>query len=199
MANDFRDTTISVADEVAAAEANLRAAQERLNAARMRYSQSLAQGQDSVAHTPCGENPLPGATCAYAQDAAANARTFSAACTEAVPFPAGGQSAANRAHANFGDNATQAPHEARYVPSKDHVAAALLALFLGALGVHKFYMGRTNAGFIMLAITVIGGFVTLGAAVCVMVLIGIVEGVIYLNKSQADFERVYIAGKRSWF
>eukprot|EP01030_Chromulinospumella_sphaerica_P025156 gene25156-25278_t len=33
---------------------------------------------------------------------------------------------------------------------KNKIVAALLAFFLGWLGIHKFYLGKTNAGIIML-------------------------------------------------
>ena len=40
--------------------------------------------------------------------------------------------------------------------SKSKVVAALLAFFLGGLGIHSFYMGQTKKGFIQLGLTVIG-------------------------------------------
>ncbi|HZV08737.1 MAG TPA: NINE protein, partial [Novosphingobium sp.] len=39
---------------------------------------------------------------------------------------------------------------------KNRLVAALLALFLGMLGVHKFYLGKNTAGLIMLAGGTIG-------------------------------------------
>lgn len=82
---------------------------------------------------------------------------------------------------------------------KDHVAAALLAIFLGALGIHKFYLGYNRAAFIMLGVSVVGSLVTLGIAGGVMAVIAIVEGVMYLVKSQSEFEEIYVFGKREWF
>lgn len=92
------------------------------------------------------------------------------------------------------------PHYAApYVSSKDHVAAGLLAIFLGFLGVHKFYLGYSVQGFIMLAISVIGGPLLFGLPFGVMWVIAIVEGVIYLVKSQTEFEKIYVYSKREWF
>ena len=83
--------------------------------------------------------------------------------------------------------------------AKDHVVAALLAIFLGALGVHKFYLGYNSAAFIMLAVTVLGSIFTLGLAFNVMAIISIVEGFIYLSKSQTEFERIYVVNSKEWF
>lgn len=87
--------------------------------------------------------------------------------------------------------------------------AGLLAIFLGGLGVHKFYLGNTQAGVIMLAATIggwilgiIGSLIIVGAVfffVPLLVgLLGFIEGVIYLTKNDADFQRDYIVGKKAW-
>ena len=55
------------------------------------------------------------------------------------------------------------------------------------------------SGFIMLAVTIVGSLLTLGLAGGVMTLIGIIEGIIYLVKSQTDFEQLYVFNKREWF
>lgn len=83
--------------------------------------------------------------------------------------------------------------------SKDHVAAGLLAIFLGCLGIHKFYLGYNTQGFIMLGITVIGSVFSLGLAACVMFVISVVEGIIYLTKSQTEFEQIYVFSHKEWF
>ncbi|MHA0042906.1 TM2 domain-containing protein [Deinococcus sp. PEB2-63] len=87
--------------------------------------------------------------------------------------------------------------------------AGLLAIFLGGLGVHKFYLGNTQPGVIMLAATIggwllgiIGSFIIVGAVFFLVPflvgLLGFIEGVIYLTKSDADFQREYISGKKAW-
>jgi TM2 domain-containing membrane protein YozV len=43
-----------------------------------------------------------------------------------------------------------APQRGAAVGQKSRIAAALLALFLGGLGVHKFYLGQIGWGFIYL-------------------------------------------------
>ena len=96
-------------------------------------------------------------------------------------------------------NIPNPPGTQGYVASKDHVAAGLLGIFLGALGVHKFYLGYTKAGFIMLGVTTIGSLFTLGLAGAVMSLIGFIEGIIYLVKNQEQFTREYVYYHKDWF
>ena len=69
--------------------------------------------------------------------------------------------------------------------------AGILGIVLGGLGVHRFVLGDTTGGIIRIAITV----VTCGAGS----LIGLIEGIIYLTKSDEDFQRTYIEGKKAWF
>ena len=90
-------------------------------------------------------------------------------------------------------------YAAEALRSKDHVSAGLLAIFLGAFGVHKFYLGCNSAGFIMLAVSIIGGIFTFGLAAAVIEVIAIIEGFIYLTKSQTDFDRMYVLNQRDWF
>jgi len=81
----------------------------------------------------------------------------------------------------------------------DRTTAGLLAILLGGLGIHKFMMGYQQQGIIMLAISLGGGFVTCGIASLVIHIIAIVEGVIYFGMTDAEFERTYITGRKSWF
>ncbi|MBL61948.1 MAG: hypothetical protein CMI30_00935 [Opitutae bacterium] len=48
------------------------------------------------------------------------------------------------------------------MPPKSKVSAALLAFFLGALGVHNFYLGYTGRGIaqLILTLTIIGWFIS---------------------------------------
>ena len=62
-------------------------------------------------------------------------------------------------------------------------AAGICAILIGGLGVHKFILGYTNAGIITILVTVL----TCGAAGVVMGIIGLVEGIIYLTMTDAQF------------
>lgn len=59
--------------------------------------------------------------------------------------------------------------------------AALLALFLGGLGAHKFYLGRTGMGLVYLAFcwTLVPAFISL------------VEGIQFLSMSESEFALKY--------
>lgn len=65
--------------------------------------------------------------------------------------------------------------------SKDKTSAALLAIFLGFIGAHHFYLGNTGRGilYLLLSWTLIPGTIAL------------IEAVIYLTKSEEEFQRKY--------
>ena len=99
----------------------------------------------------------------------------------------------------YQQNPYASPYQQPIVRTKDHVAAGLLGIFLGVFGIHKFYLGYNTAGFILLGVTILGGIFTFGIASTVAWLIGVIEGIIYLTKSQQEFERIYVFSKREWF
>ncbi len=71
------------------------------------------------------------------------------------------------------------------------IPAGLCGIFLGWLGIHKFILGYTKQGIIQLVVSV----VTCGAGS----IIGLIEGIMYLTKSDEEFVRIYIQNKRGWF
>lgn len=78
------------------------------------------------------------------------------------------------------------------------IAAALLALFLGVFGIHKFYLGYKTQGLIMLLVFVLG-FVLFGVPSLIVSIIAFVEFIIYILKSDEEFEQVYVVGRKPWF
>lgn len=70
------------------------------------------------------------------------------------------------------------------------IVAGVLAIVLGWLGAHKFYLGYTKAGIIQLILGLVCG---IGG------ILGLIEGIIYLTKSDDDFESTYINGTKEWF
>jgi len=83
------------------------------------------------------------------------------------------------------------------------ILAGVLAIVLGAFGIHKFILGYQKEGIILLAITLVG-FVLMCIGIGVFIvwitgLIGLVEGIIYLTKSDEEFYNTYQVGKKPWF
>jgi TM2 domain-containing membrane protein YozV len=73
--------------------------------------------------------------------------------------------------------------------------AGILAIILGALGIHKFILGYQKEGIIMLVVSV----VTCGIGAAVMGLIGLIEGIIYLTKTDDEFYQTYQVNQKPWF
>lgn len=78
------------------------------------------------------------------------------------------------------------------------IPAAILAFFLGGLGVHKFYLGYKTQGVIMLLVSLFG-ILIFGLPTIIIAIIAFVEFVIYLLKSNEEFESTYIIGRKGWF
>ncbi|WP_166921260.1 TM2 domain-containing protein [Flavobacterium poyangense] len=70
------------------------------------------------------------------------------------------------------------------------VVAGILAILLGGLGIHKFYLGYTKEGVIQLILGLLCG---IGA------LIALVEGILYLTKTDDEFYETYQVGHKGWF
>ena len=83
--------------------------------------------------------------------------------------------------------------------SNKKLAAGLTGVFLGAFGVHKFILGYTKPAIVMLVVSLVGGVVTCGLASFVMGVIGLIEGIIYLTKTTAEFQAEYIDAEKDWF
>ena len=84
------------------------------------------------------------------------------------------------------------------------ILVGVLGIVLGGLGIHKFVLGLNTAGVIMLSVWLIG----MVTGICIVVpifasmamgVIGLVEGIIYLTKSDEDFYQTYAVEKKEWF
>ena len=79
------------------------------------------------------------------------------------------------------------------------LAAGICGILLGAFGVHKFVLGYTTEGVIMLVIWLVGLIFFCGIPSIAINIIGIIEGVMYLTKTDEEFSQTYILGKKGWF
>lgn len=66
---------------------------------------------------------------------------------------------------------------------KDKVVAGLLGIFLGAIGIHKFYLGRKGWGVVYLLLCWTG----------IPAIVGFIEGIIYLVQDEEKFDANYNA------
>lgn len=92
-------------------------------------------------------------------------------------------------------NVNYNPQQMNTEPTKDKLVAGLLAIFLGTLGIHKFYLGYTKSGVIMLLVSLL----TFGVGATVMAVIALIEGILYLTKSDAEFYQTYVQNNKEWF
>ncbi len=67
---------------------------------------------------------------------------------------------------------------------KSRGVAALLAIFLGSLGIQYFYLGKNTAGIITLIVT----FCLCG----IPSILWLIQGILMFTMSQQDFERKYV-------
>ena len=75
------------------------------------------------------------------------------------------------------------------------ILAGVLGILFGTFGVHKFVLGYQNEGLTMFLISVL----TCGIGAGFIALIGLIEGIVYLTKSDEDFYNTYQVGKKPWF
>jgi TM2 domain-containing membrane protein YozV len=88
------------------------------------------------------------------------------------------------------------------------MAAGLCAILLGGLGVHKFILGYQSAGWVYLGVLIGGILLTcisfglipiIALTAPVMGIISLIEGVIYLTKTDEEFYHIYMFNRREWF
>ena len=89
-------------------------------------------------------------------------------------------------------------------PSNDKkILAGILAIVLGGLGIHKFILGYNQEGAILLVATIVGYILTcvfVGVFIVIATgIIGLIEGIIYLAKTDQEFYDTYILNKKPWF
>jgi TM2 domain-containing membrane protein YozV len=91
--------------------------------------------------------------------------------------------------------ATAVPPSTATARASNKLPAGICGILLGSLGVHKFILGYTGAGLIMLLVSVL----SCGIAAGIVAIVGLIEGIIYLTKSDEEFVRLYVDGRKEWF
>lgn len=75
------------------------------------------------------------------------------------------------------------------------VVAGIVAILFGSLGIHKFILGYQKEGIIMLVVSLL----SFGFLAGLVALVGLIEGIIYLTKSDKEFFQTYQIGRKPWF
>ncbi len=88
------------------------------------------------------------------------------------------------------ENGTSVPNQ-----ESKRVLAGILGILIGALGIHKFVLGYTKEGIIMLLVTIL----TCGFGGMITGIIGLIEGILYLTKSEEEFVETYQVNQKGWF
>jgi TM2 domain-containing membrane protein YozV len=96
----------------------------------------------------------------------------------------------------FSENAQEAFNDVSGENKK--VLSGIIAILFGWVGIHKFILGYSKEGVILLVLGLLG-FFTCGITSGISGLIGLVEGIIYLTKSDEEFYRIYQIGNKPWF
>jgi len=80
-------------------------------------------------------------------------------------------------------------------PENKKLIAGILAIVIGSLGIHKFILGYQKEGIIML----LSSILTCGIGAIIMYIIGLIEGITYLTKTDDEFYQMYQVNKKPWF
>lgn len=75
--------------------------------------------------------------------------------------------------------------------AENKIVVGVLGIILGGIGVHRFLLGDVKGGVIRIVIT----FFTAGIGG----VIGFIEGIIYLTKSDEEYIETYVKQKKAWF
>lgn len=108
-------------------------------------------------------------------------------------------------HSPMQPGSQQHPAQTQVPGADKKIVAGICGILLGGFGVHKFILGYQQEGIYMLVGQLVGwviAFITCGIGVFVPMaisIIGIIEGIIYLTKSDEEFVATYIRGKKPWF
>lgn len=105
------------------------------------------------------------------------------------------QEEAKKTATEFSENAKEAYQQISTDQGSKRVVVGIVAILFGSLGIHKFILGYQKEGIIMLVVSLL----SLGFLAGLVALIGLIEGIIYLTKSDEEFYNTYQIGRKPWF
>ena len=130
----------------------------------------------------------------FGREAAAKTKEFAGEAAEKTKEFAG--EAGEKAN-EFAGEAKEA--FTRATGNNKKVLAGVLAILLGGFGIHKFVLGYNKEGIILIAATILISIFSFGLLSFLVWLFTLIEGIIYLNKTDDEFYNTYQVGKKSWF
>ncbi len=130
----------------------------------------------------------------FGREAAAKTKEFAGDAAEKTKEFAG----------EAGDKANEFAGEAkeaftRATGSNKKVLAGVLAILFGGFGIHKFVLGYNKEGIILIAATIMISIFSFGLLSFLVWLFTLIEGIIYLTKTDDEFYNTYQVGKKPWF
>ncbi|MCI9128906.1 MAG: NINE protein [Eggerthellaceae bacterium] len=183
----------------------LTAPQDYSSPAAGAYSQPFTQGYAQQPAASYSQQTATGysqpTTTDYSQPASTNsgqpyAQNYSQQATPNYSQPHV-QSYGQHAAPNYSQAVSTTPNHGYATPNttdkkKSKTVAGVLALFLGNLGIHRFYLGNTTAGIINVVLWI------LIIPIPVLAVIALIEGIKFLTMSQETFEQEYLIGHKAW-
>lgn len=166
--------------------------------------QPFPEGQAPFPQQPSGQDPYQPGTYAqgpsgpnqYAQDPYAQAPYPQAGPPSGGyggpgpgqdPYPSGGYGRPGPSQGPYAQGGYlqggygQGPYgQQPYGPQKSRVIAGVLGILLGSLGVHRFYLGYTTIGVVLVLMSTVGAVFTFGLSAIAAGIWGLVEGILIL-------------------
>ncbi len=87
------------------------------------------------------------------------------------------------------------PQQMNTEPTKERVLAQVSCKLLAALGIRDLCQLFLKAALLCF----LYHFLTFGVGAPVMAVISLIEGILYLTKSDAEFYQTYVQNKKEWF
>ena len=84
-----------------------------------------------------------------------------------------------------------------FIGNGDRLISAIIAVLLGLIGAHKFYLGYKSQGILMFLAGTVGWLLIFPPFISFV--ISIAEAFIYLSQTDQEFYDTYIAKERGWF
>ena len=105
------------------------------------------------------------------------------------------QEEAKSTASEFTEGAKEVYEQVTSDQSSKRIVAGIVAILFGSLGIHKFILGYQKEGIIMLVVSLL----SFGFLAGLVALVGLIEGIIYLSKSDEEFFQTYQMGSKPWF